>query len=627
MDNQIQLQHRVKQLAILHEIARSVTSILDLQSVLNRIVDAAVYLTNAEEGFLALVDEESQELHLRAGKGLGDKAAKVMRVSVSDSLSGQVIRTGKPLRMGGERANESYKVKTGYLVKSILKVPIKMRETILGVLSVDHAIESFKTFSDQDIRILTLLSDYAAVAIENARRYQEATARADTLSQALEEAGGKPEYPTQEADREALSQFNDGLRAQQQAIANARQEIRTLANDLYTQADVAADLAEQLTQWHTQADNLLPHLDWIAQTALARKATGQLADTADQTETVSIIDILLDNLPTGILLCDRYGVVVQAGSAMAQMFNRSTDELIGQTLQDLFPDDAHWEHLVGSLRLALSLGDKKTPPPPKSTTSLYWRDKVIQATLYPINKYRNQGIAIIAMFQDISVEIEGQRGRNDMVIALSESLRTPLSAVNSYGDLLLNESVGLITTAQRRYLQRIRAGVDQMEQILGRFINLLKDDLVKMQAEQVNLRSAFDDAMDAVREDLTLAGISLQIKVDKVWPPVQILPQFFTRIMTDLLIKAGAHIQPGGTLTLTTSIQKSEAQPDYLVIGLANDSINSQDERGVKDDPDLKMIAKAVEYQQGRVWVEIDYQGKWMISFLLPLVSSVKDVV
>ena len=51
------LEHRVRELNTLHEIARAVTSVLDLESVLNRIVEAAVFLTNAEEGFLFLVDE------------------------------------------------------------------------------------------------------------------------------------------------------------------------------------------------------------------------------------------------------------------------------------------------------------------------------------------------------------------------------------------------------------------------------------------------------------------------------------------------------------------------------------------------------------------------------------------
>ena len=222
-DNQERLKTRVKQLSILHGIARAVTSVLDLQSVLNRIVDAAVYLTGAEEGFLMLVDEQSQELHLRAGKGLEDKAAKVMRLPMNDSMAGQVVQTGKPLRMGGKSGRQDIKVKTGYLVKSILKVPIKGRDgRVLGVLSVDHAIDSFKAFSDQDVNLLTSLADYASIAIENAQRYEEVTRRAEALRQSLNQAGETTRMPSRDADREALQKFNEGLRHQQEAVEQAR---------------------------------------------------------------------------------------------------------------------------------------------------------------------------------------------------------------------------------------------------------------------------------------------------------------------------------------------------------------------------------------------------------------------
>ena len=109
-----------------------------------------------------LVDEQSNELYLRAGKGLGDKAAKVMNMTVKDSFAEQVISTAKPLRMGGGQKDDTFKVKTGYLVKSILNVPIKEQGRVLGVLSVDHAIESQRTFSDYDVSLLSNLAEYAA---------------------------------------------------------------------------------------------------------------------------------------------------------------------------------------------------------------------------------------------------------------------------------------------------------------------------------------------------------------------------------------------------------------------------------------------------------------------------------
>jgi GAF domain-containing protein len=77
-------------LRILHTLGMAIASAMDLEQVLTRIVEAAVFITQAEEGSLLLLDEESQDLHLRAQKGLGDKYARGFRVPVQDSLAGNV---------------------------------------------------------------------------------------------------------------------------------------------------------------------------------------------------------------------------------------------------------------------------------------------------------------------------------------------------------------------------------------------------------------------------------------------------------------------------------------------------------------------------------------------------------
>ena len=98
-----QLENRVQELRFLYGIGRSVTSLQNLEQVLNRIVEAAVYLTGAEEGSIMLVDRASGELYLRAARGMGEKNAKTSRMKIQDSIAGQVVRTG---RSGHDRRDE-----------------------------------------------------------------------------------------------------------------------------------------------------------------------------------------------------------------------------------------------------------------------------------------------------------------------------------------------------------------------------------------------------------------------------------------------------------------------------------------------------------------------------------------
>ncbi len=183
-----QLENRVQELRFLYGIGRSVTSLQSLEPVLNRIVEAAVYLTRAEEGSLMLIDEDSGELYLRAARGMGEKSAKNLRMKIHDSIAGQVVRTGRPVMIGGINQDDSFKVKTGYFVKSLLNVPLKVGDRVIGVLAV-HNKKNIRAFTDRHLNLLLAMADYASIAIDNARLYKRLSSdvnRAEESSRVLE---------------------------------------------------------------------------------------------------------------------------------------------------------------------------------------------------------------------------------------------------------------------------------------------------------------------------------------------------------------------------------------------------------------------------------------------------------
>lgn len=167
------LQQRVQELTVLYSIGKSVSTLMDLEELLERIVEAGVYITRAEEGFLLLRDSENDELYLRAAKNLGEQRAQRLRMPIDDSLAGQVVRTGKPIRINNrDNVGTALKVKTGFLVRSIIQVPLMIGQSVIGVLAVDNQ-QSDLGFSENDQYLLSALAGYAAIAIENARLYRE----------------------------------------------------------------------------------------------------------------------------------------------------------------------------------------------------------------------------------------------------------------------------------------------------------------------------------------------------------------------------------------------------------------------------------------------------------------------
>jgi two-component system NtrC family sensor kinase len=179
------LEKRVEQLETLQAVGRTLTATLDVEQVLSRVVDAAVRLTHAEEGSLLLLDENSGELTMRAARNFDDQFVRTFRLRSEDSLAGQVIRTGEPVVFD---AASPQKIKTSYLVHSLIYVPLKLQKRVIGVLGVDNRIVK-RSFSQADIAPLVTLADYAAIAIVNALLFNRTNSERVKLDTILQKTG------------------------------------------------------------------------------------------------------------------------------------------------------------------------------------------------------------------------------------------------------------------------------------------------------------------------------------------------------------------------------------------------------------------------------------------------------
>ena len=179
-----ELERQVEALDVLSKVGKSITAVLDTEQLLNRIVDAGLLLTGAEEGSLLLLDQESDDLYMRAQRNLGERFARGFRVKVSDTIAGSVVRTGKPYWSSVD--NQGLKVKTNYLVMSLAYIPLKIGATVVGVLLIDNRLTN-RPFTDNDIYLLSTLADYAAIAIEKAELYGQLKRFNEELEQRVEE--------------------------------------------------------------------------------------------------------------------------------------------------------------------------------------------------------------------------------------------------------------------------------------------------------------------------------------------------------------------------------------------------------------------------------------------------------
>ncbi|MCP4420148.1 MAG: GAF domain-containing protein, partial [Chloroflexi bacterium] len=165
-------------LNVLYGVGKSVASSLDLEEVLHRVVEAAVYVVGAEEGSLMLLDEEQGELYIRASKNL-DSKAQSMRKRVNDSLAGKVLQTKRAIAIGND--SQWKRTHTALLVKSLIYVPLILQNKPIGVLGVTNRLKE-TSFDSNDTRALSALGGYATIAINNANIYTDIEQQQITLS-------------------------------------------------------------------------------------------------------------------------------------------------------------------------------------------------------------------------------------------------------------------------------------------------------------------------------------------------------------------------------------------------------------------------------------------------------------
>lgn len=180
------MEQQLLELTTLQAIGQSVTSILDLEKVLDRVVEAACYFSDARESALLLVSEAEDTLVLRAHHGVDRTRPLDLRIKLSTSPLREAIETGRPLFLSSRSTDYSIKLQTDYLVRSLLYVPLYIQERPLGLLGVTDKLGG-QSFGPDDARLLTSLGSYVAIAVENARLYEseKELARAETIKQMI----------------------------------------------------------------------------------------------------------------------------------------------------------------------------------------------------------------------------------------------------------------------------------------------------------------------------------------------------------------------------------------------------------------------------------------------------------
>lgn len=496
------LQRRVDILETLGRVGRSVTASLDLDEVLKTVVDAAVELTGAEEGSLLILDEESGELYMRAARNFQDDFVKTFRLPADDSLAGEVIRTGKPVLISKETPE---KIKTAYLVKTLIYVPLEVHGRVVGVLGVDNR-ESTRPFGQQHLAMVSALGDFAAIAVENAR--------------------------------------------------------------LYTNTNVERHKFE---------------------TILAR-------------------------IEDGVIVINEDRKVLMVNRVARKTFNLGDQSVSLRPIHDVFQHE--------QLLKFLSNGHEGYPYRHEIEID---ENCTVNASLTSI-----PGVGLAATMHDVTYFKELDRIKNEFVQTVSHDLRSPLTAILGYVELL--DRVGPVNERQQGFIERVQASVRNITDLINDLLDLGRiESGFDERKELISLSSIVQYAMDSFQGALQEKEHVLEINIVESLPDVFGDTVRLRQVVDNLLGNAIRYTPQGGKIAVQVYAENDQVVLRVRDTGLG---IPSADRPHIFDKfyrgtniPEqipgsglgLSIVKSVIENHQGRIWVDsIEGEGT-MFTIMLPI--------
>jgi len=176
-----ELDRQMHQLTILYDVSKALNYIEDLTKMLTLILDQAIQVIEAEKGSLMLIDEKTDELEVRVVRGI-DKLTeerimrgeiKTTRIKRGEGIAGKVLESGEVRVLNKIEENSGFLASKDSRVESILCVPLKIYNDVIGVINITNK-KNGKKFNEEDIKIISALADQAAAAINSARLYEMA---------------------------------------------------------------------------------------------------------------------------------------------------------------------------------------------------------------------------------------------------------------------------------------------------------------------------------------------------------------------------------------------------------------------------------------------------------------------
>lgn len=447
------LAKKVAELTVLTKTSNIINSTLNLQKLLKIVMNLVTEVLQVESSSLMLLDKERNEFVFEVA--LGEKGEEVKRITfpANKGIAGWVLENCKSLLVPDvtkdPRFYSKIDIDTHYQTKSLLCVPLKIKQRIIGVLEAINKIDG--NFEQEDVQLLEAIANQVAVAIENAQLYK------------------KLELKVELANKE-LIQEKDKIKA------------------------------------------------------------------------------IIEGMEDGVFATDKDLKVILLNYKASELLGKG----IGCSLKDLIMDEEFLQVYQDSA--VKGRGVEK---------EIEFDRQTYAVIITPV-KEKEEVIGQVAVMRNITKQKEMERLKSNFLSVASHELKTPLTSIKSFSEMLIEEELDINT--QQEFIQIIDEESDRLARLLEDLLNISKLDLGKrkINKQPLNTKDVLEGMHLRFKELAKKNGVTIDVDISDDCQQIVVDKDIIDQVIINLLSNAIKYSPNGGKIKIEIKKIGYEKLPDFI---------------------------------------------------------------
>lgn len=343
-----------------------------------------------------------------------------------------------------------------------------------------------------------------------------------------------------------------------------------------------------------------------------------------------IFSLVLENISDSIIVTDKEGIILYANQALEKITGFKVKDVLGKKagsnhLWGGLMENKFYEHLwqtikVRKMTFAAELENKR------KNGGKY--DALLRIS--PVLDVAKRIKYFIGVEKDITQEKAVDRSKTEFVSLASHQLRTPLSAINWYAEMMLNGDIGGVNKELKEYLKEIYDGNQRMIELVNDLLNVSRVDLgtIEINIEKVDVLELAEDVLGDLAPKIKLKNVRIIKHYDPKLKPIKSDAKFLRIIFQNLLSNAVKYNRDNGKVYLTiakkgfklfieirdTGMGIPQHQQNKIFTRLFR-ADNAKEKVTEGSGLGLYLIKLAVEKGGGKIWFE-SQEGKGTAFFI-----------